>query len=137
VKIVLDTNVIFSALATQGLAHAVFELCLQQHEVVVSERILGELEGHLSKKLGIPDERVEEILAFLREFCQVGEPEKLKKPVCRDRSDDHVIGLAVASGAECIVSGDGDLLVLRRFKSIPILSQREFWEKLKARKGKD
>jgi putative PIN family toxin of toxin-antitoxin system len=137
VKIILDTNVIFSAFATRGLAHAVFELCLQHHTIMISQSILKELEDNLTSKLKMPIEKSHEITSFLKEFCQVCEPAKLKKPVCRDRSDDHVLGLALAVEAECIVSGDQDLLVLSTYQTIPILSPRQFWEKLRAQPLQD
>ena len=131
-KIILDTNVIFSAFAAHGLSHAVFELCLQHHEIIISRHILKELENNFANKLKMPGEKCSEILAFLNEFCLVEKPAKLKKPACRDRSDDPIVGLALAVNAECIVSGDQDLLVLKSFKKIPILRPRQFWEKLRA-----
>ena len=131
-KIVLDTNVIFSAFAAHGLAHAVFELCLQHHESIISQNILKELEDNFTGKLKMPAEKSNEILAFLKEFCLVKKPSILKKPTSRDRSDDHVLGLAIAVNAECIISGDHDFLVLKKFKMIPILSPRQFWEKLRS-----
>jgi len=42
-KVVFDTNVIFSAFAARGLAQAAFELCLEKHTIVISEHILSEL----------------------------------------------------------------------------------------------
>jgi predicted nucleic acid-binding protein len=43
VKPVLDTNVLLAAFATRGLCEAVFEACLADHDVVLSEHILREL----------------------------------------------------------------------------------------------
>lgn len=136
-KLVLDTNVIFSAFAAHGLANSIFELCLQQHTIIVSEQILRELEKNLQKKLKMPKIKIEAILSFLKEFCQICEPTKLNKAVCRDRNDDNIIGLAVASAAKYIISGDKDLLVLKKHGSIAILTPREFWERLKSKASKD
>jgi putative PIN family toxin of toxin-antitoxin system len=137
VKIVLDTNVIFSAFSTHGLAHIVFELCLQHHKIMISQSILKELENNFIGKLKMPIEKSREITSFLKEFCQVSEPAKLTNPVCRDRTDDHILGLAQAVEADCIVSGDQDLLVLLTYQTIPILSPRQFWEKLRAQPLQD
>ena len=45
---------------------------------------------------------------------------------CRDPKDDKFLELAVNGHAEFIVSNDKDLLVLRMFRDIPIISPTEF-----------
>jgi putative PIN family toxin of toxin-antitoxin system len=48
--------------------------------------------------------------------------------VCRDPKDDMVLECAVVAGAQCIVTGDKDLLVLNPYKGIYIVSPAEFLE---------
>jgi predicted nucleic acid-binding protein len=43
---------------------------------------------------------------------------------CRDPKDDKFLELAVNGGADCIVSGDEDLLLLGLFREIDILTPR-------------
>ena len=45
---------------------------------------------------------------------------------CRDPKDNKYLELAVAGQAECIITGDQDLLVLHPFKGIDILTVQEF-----------
>jgi uncharacterized protein len=45
---------------------------------------------------------------------------------CRDAKDDKYLELALAAGADMIVSSDGDLLVLHPWRGIPILSPADF-----------
>ena len=45
---------------------------------------------------------------------------------CRDPKDDKYLSLAKASQADCIVSGDQDLLILNPFENIPILNAADF-----------
>jgi putative PIN family toxin of toxin-antitoxin system len=54
-----------------------------------------------------------------------------KVAVCRDANDDKYLSLAKASQADCIISGDQDLLVLNPFENIPILNAADFLERLK------
>jgi predicted nucleic acid-binding protein len=49
-------------------------------------------------------------------------PASLAEPVCRDPDDDLVLATALGANASLIVSGDGDLLVLRTFRDIRILN---------------
>lgn len=127
-KLVFDTNVIFSAFATHGLANSVFELCLQQHTIVLSDHILGELEKNFMKKLKMPPDKIQAVLSFLKEFCPIADSKKLNKNVCRDREDDKILGLTINAGVDFIITGDKYLLVLKNFESVAILTPREFWE---------
>jgi putative PIN family toxin of toxin-antitoxin system len=135
-KILLDTNVIFSAFATRGLAQAVFELCLENHTRVTSEHILSELSAHLSKKLKMPKEKRESIIDYLKESCTLGQESPVKKSACRDETDLHILGLAEKTRADFIVTGDTDLLVLKRHRQTSIVTPREFWEKEKKRRSR-
>jgi predicted nucleic acid-binding protein len=45
---------------------------------------------------------------------------------CRDAKDNKFLELAVSGKADCVVSGDSDLLVLNPFRGISILTPREF-----------
>lgn len=58
---------------------------------------------------------------------------KLKKLItrCKDISDIKIIGTAVSGNAKFIITGDNDLLVLKRYGKIEIITPREFWNRLK------
>ena len=47
--------------------------------------------------------------------------------VCRDPDDDQILATAVAARADCLVTGDTDLLVLDRYAGIPIVRPADFW----------
>jgi len=42
--------------------------------------------------------------------------------VCRDPDDDKLLEIVIAGSADCLVTGDQDLLVLHPFQGIPILN---------------
>ena len=130
-KVVLDTNVLLAAFATRGLCEAVFEVSLDAHEIVLSSHILNELRRHLRGKLKLPADRIDDITSFLKERATWVKPAKVPAGSCRDRSDLAVLGTAVAGQADCLVTGDKDLLTLRKFKSIPILTPRSFYDSLR------
>lgn len=53
-----------------------------------------------------------------------------KVTACRDPKDDKFLEAAFVAKADCIVSGDADLLVLNPFEDIPILRPSEFLARL-------
>jgi uncharacterized protein len=129
-RVVLDTNILVAAFATRGLCQDVFELCLAEHSILTSEFIIDELGSCLRGKLKVPIRNVRDIVVFLRTQCEEIAPKALPRNICRDRSDENILALAISGGADCIVTGDNDLLALKRVEGIPIFNPRQFWEKL-------
>ena len=130
-KVVLDTNVLVAAFATRGLCEAVPEVCLAGHDLVLSEPILKELRRHLRGKLKVPRPQAQTVVAFLREHAAVVAPAKVPADACRDRTDLAVLGTALAAEADCLVTGNRDLLDLREFRGTAILSPRAFHDRLR------
>ncbi len=127
-RLVLDTNVIFAAFASRGLTHSVFELCIEKHIVIISEHILGELQRIFSKKLKLSQSNIDLIFKYLKEICILEDTIDVADTECRDKDDSKILGLAKNTKPDLIISGDKDLLVLKKFQEIPIISPREFWE---------
>ncbi len=69
--------------------------------------------------------RREQVLARVREAAVWFEP-AVRVVDCRDPKDDKYLELALASGAETIVSSDDDLLVLHPWRGVRILRAAEY-----------
>ena len=132
-KIVLDANVIIAAFAARGLCESIMEVCLSEHEIVLSDDLLDEVLRNLRLKLKLPISIVDNIGELLHEYSNILIPVALPSDVCRDPDDIKILGLAVVSDADYIVTGDKDLLVLESFQGIPILSPRSFSDILHSR----
>ncbi|TVS00814.1 MAG: putative toxin-antitoxin system toxin component, PIN family [Phycisphaerales bacterium] len=129
-RVVFDTNVLFSAFASRGLCEAVFEVCLASHELVLSKFILDELSRHLDRKARMSPKQSKEVIGFLKRHSILVEPLSLPAEACRDPQDVPILGTAVAGKAEVIVTGDKDLLDLGSFDGVEVLSPRAFYERL-------
>ena len=125
-KLVLDTNVLIAALITRGVCADLLEHCVLSHAIVTSEFILDELRNHLAGKFKYTDQDADEAIVLLRSQMEIVTVESLDRQVCRDPDDDQILGTALAGQAACIVTGDKDLLVLRQFEGIQIVSPGEF-----------
>lgn len=126
--VVLDTNVLIAALVAKGACSQVVEHCLVRHQVICSEFILDEVQDKLVAKLGYTPEESMEASGLFQTRVQVCEPIALDEPVCRAPDDDAILGTAIAGDAACIVTGDEDLLVLRRYRGVDIIRPAQFAE---------
>jgi len=130
-KVVLDTNVLMAAFGTRGLCESVFELCLERHEIVLSEHIFRELQRHLCTKFRMTEAQAQGVVNFLRENATVVEPAEMPTSTCRDVDDLPVLGTCQTAGADCLVTGDADLLILSSCGPTKIMTPREFYERMR------
>lgn len=128
-RVVLDTNVLLASTATRGLCELVLSECLQNHCIIISEPIMTEFSRHLIGKFKLPEAQAGEIVKFIRGSSRMVEPREVPVAACRDSSDLMVLGTTIAGGAECIVTGDKDLLVIQNYGAVAILSPRAFYQK--------
>lgn len=126
--LVLDTNVLVAAFVARGACHDLLEHCLARHDVVMSDFLADEFERVLSRKLRVPAELVADAVRLLRSETLFVEPAALPARIRRDPEDDVVLGTALASACDCLVTGDDDLLVLDAYDGIRILRPAAFWE---------
>jgi putative PIN family toxin of toxin-antitoxin system len=130
-KLVLDSNVIIAAFAVRGLCQAVFEYCLESHEVVLCESIIAEVRKNLREKVKVAVPIVTEIEAYLRESAIVENPDSVDSEIFEDESDLPVLGVAHATDSSYIITGDGALLALKKYGNTDIISPREFWDRIR------
>lgn len=132
-RIVLDTNVWISALLFGGSPFRLIQLARKgQVQIYLSQDLLGELSGVLNypkfqsrlQRLSTTPEALLINVARLVTFCE--SPLPLEAPELRDPKDIIVLQAAISAGAIAIVSGDDDLLVLKSFADISILTVSEF-----------
>lgn len=125
-RVVFDTNTVVSALFWHGPPHQAMQAIRAGRAVLLSsEALIAELKDALSKEkfiarftaLGFT---VQEVVALHRDLVKIIETEPLAEPASRDEDDDEVLACAISGKADAIVSGDNDLLVLKKFQSIPI-----------------
>jgi len=134
VRAVLDTNVLLSALLWRGAPHELLEQIRAGTLILISSpALLAELSNVLGRAkfdviLARSDTSRERALNEVRQLAEVIAPPPLPQPVCRDPDDDAVLALALAAQADCIISGDGDLLSIRHFEEIPIIDPAQALE---------
>jgi uncharacterized protein len=136
VRAVLDTGVLVSALIRrQGTTGDVLRALRDGRFIAVySTDILVEIIDVLGRpalraKYHIEPDDIVVVINLIRLRGDLVVPAR-KVAACRDPKDDKFLEAALAAGADCIVSGDADLLDLASFEDIPILRPAEFLARL-------
>jgi len=145
-RAVLDANVIISALIRpdsapgRTLRAAVEGITVR---LVTSKPLLAELRAaleypRLQRYLKMSKQDKEELVSLLE---QIADPVNIvdhpPSGICRDPDDEPYLRTAMAGRADCIVSGDGDLLDLGTVEHIPIVTPTDFERILKKSKLAD
>ncbi len=134
-KIVLDTNVLVSALInphgkpTQILNY-VFE---NKIRLFTSPSIIEELERVLSyprlmKRHGLEKEELKEFTFDLLSIMSLVEEKETIEVIMEDPSDNKYLSCAFNTKADFVVSGDVHLLNLKEYEGIPIITPAQLLE---------
>ena len=124
-RIVVDTTVFVSAFIWGGQPKKVIKKWLEGEVILLlSPFLLSEIILVL-KRFDFSQGDLQKIRHILEnnslKFLPGG-----KIRVCRDEKDNQVLDLCLAGQADFLVTGDKDLLTLKKFRRTQILSPKEF-----------
>ena len=115
-RLVLDTNILISALLSgQGKPARVVEFALKNSTILFSASGFAELQTRVAlprfDRFRAPEKRAEfvAVLGRLVEWVEISGTLDL----CRDPDDKKFLETAITGKADCLVTGDKDLLALR------------------------
>ena len=129
-RAVIDTNVLVSGLGWRGppaaLLDAIFDGRIQ---LVTSPVLLDELRRvldyrRLAPVLNTTGMTAHELVDLVEAMSTVVTPTR-SVAAARDASDNRILEAAPAGDVEMVISGDDDLLALRTFEGVPILTPTE------------
>jgi putative PIN family toxin of toxin-antitoxin system len=128
VKAVFDTNVFVTAFVTEGIcSKLLIRGRKRDFDLIACPMILREFEQVLIKKLSATRNEARDALRLISEaLSSIVSPSRRVEGICRDREDDAILACALAAEADYLVTGDNDLLVLKTFKGIKIVTPRDF-----------
>jgi len=135
-RLVFDTNILVSAfIAKHGHSSNLLELALtlKSIKLVMSQPILREFEDVLMRdevrdRFSFTHQEVRRRTKALRKSSVIVPVKSSFKVVRDDPKDDVVLNTAYDGKADYVVSGDRDLLRIRRFKGIRIVNPRQMME---------
>jgi putative PIN family toxin of toxin-antitoxin system len=128
VQLVLDTNIVVSALIWGGTPYRLLQAATSGDiALFTSPVLLQELRDvlareHLAARLRQKRASVEQAIGWYGELALCVTPLATPRVVLRDADDDHVIACAITAQVDAIVSGDNDLLSLTQYQGIAMLT---------------
>ena len=133
-RVVLDTNVIISALNFPGNERMVLELALRgRFEFYLSVFILEEVAGVLTRKFGWDEERAAQAILVIENAATVIDPPQLAEVIEGGHADNRVLECMVAAGADYLVTGDRrHLLPIEEHQGTSIVNAPQFLSGLRA-----
>jgi hypothetical protein len=132
-KVIIDSNVLVSILKGSKSLSALYKAFKQERfKLIISSEILKELAAVLYRpSLEISSKDIRKLFKLIKMKAIRIKPRCLHIDICRDPADNFILELASEAKADFIVTGDKDLLVLKSFRKIPIITPKEFIALLK------
>lgn len=130
-KVFLDTNVLVSAFTAHGLCADLFRAVVAKHELLTGEVNLVELRRVLTDRFHASPHQLNVVKSQLENHTIVPRPMVPSTLAIRDPDDAWVLASALVGGAQLLVTGDQDLLAVASQATIPILTPRAAWERLR------
>lgn len=126
-RVILDTNVIVSSALGKALVLIFKKWDEGRFTVIVTSEILSEYFEVLNRpKFRLSQETIDRIARYLYQFSEFVVPMEKIRLVESDPTDNKFLEAAIAGKVDFIVSGDNHLLKFKEFRSIPIISARDF-----------
>jgi putative PIN family toxin of toxin-antitoxin system len=128
-KFVIDTNVLVSAVIfAKSNPRQTLDKVQTLGILLMSEFVFDEIEEVLMRSKFDKYTSVEKRQQFLKKLRKTVKFVEIREKIfgCRDLDDNKYLELAVNGGAEYIITGDQDLLVLNPFRDIKIITVKEF-----------
>lgn len=125
---VFDTNVLIAAIITEGICSKLLHRArAREFSLVSCPFIITELRRTLSKKFRLSHDETASAMEPISEAIELNIEHGLKiRNICRDADDDNIIACAEAAKAAYLVTGDSDLLDIKSYKDIKIITPRDF-----------
>jgi len=127
-KVLLDTNILISALGWSGKPKVIFEKCLHgELELVTSPNQIDELKRVMDyPKFNFSEEQKATFISIILEIATMVEITGKVNVVVDDPDDNAILETAIVGNVQYLVSGDPHLLKLKEFAKVKIVTASEF-----------
>jgi putative PIN family toxin of toxin-antitoxin system len=131
-RVVLDSNIFISAFFWKGNPRKVFNRVTNGFdELYITDDILEEILTVMSReKFDTTEMEIREYIEIIESYSVKIFPRNQAEEISRDKDDNKILQCGLEGNVDFIITGDKDLLVLKEFRSIKIVTPKEYLEKL-------
>lgn len=127
-KILFDTNVLISAFLTCGISYDVIEDAIHEHDLYYTDFIIDEFKKIFRNNFHFSKSVINEFTKFISNYFKKADTSNIIDRVCRNPDDDQILADAVLKKIDVIISGGKDLLDIKFYKGIKIISPKRYWD---------
>ena len=129
-KLVLDTNIFISAFYWGGIPQLVIDRIIEGlDQLFISNKILGEIADVMARpKFKTGAETIDRYIKTIERTGKKIYTTGKTIDICRDKDDNDKIECGIKANVDFIITGDEDLLVLKKYKKIKIITPKEYLE---------
>ncbi len=126
-RVVFDTNIFISAFVFPGgqAEKAILKILEGKDHLLISKDIIDEVLSVLARKFDRNAEALAHTAVFLSEIAEMVKP-SVRIDVLKEPADNRILECAVSGRADIIVTGHKEMLNLKHYQGIKILSLRKY-----------
>lgn len=128
-KIIIDTNVVISGTFFGGYPRKIIEAVVNDKvSAYASKSIINEYKEIVDEMISMKQGKLNKNILdpFIQKLIIIKPTSKIK--LSRDKDDDKFIECAIDAKASYIVSGDKDLLDIKKYKNVEIVTAKMFYD---------
>lgn len=121
-------------MTTRGLCWELLDKVILEQEFLTAQLVMDEFARILVTKFKVSPEKTAATTTYLLEAAERVSSTSITLPESPDPNDAPILACALAGKADLFVTGDKALLEMTAVENMPIVSPREYWERM-ARMG--
>ena len=131
-KVVLDTNILISAIVFGGKPRTILELIVMERKItgITSKFALNELLGILEIKFKYSQDQLDRVEKLIEENFTIVNPQNIPKIIKEDICDNQFLAILNDITVDFIISGDQHLSKIKMYRNVPIVTTTYFIDKI-------